>query len=544
MFCTKCGARIDDGAGFCSECGSPVSSFAGGRPGTVPLEGRDTQKAKVPLGKGSEKWLWILLGVLIAAILAVGIILVAARPWADRDRDDGEISADGDAEDTRTEEELEEPEPEEEEASPKAADVLQNFLDGELAGQYGYADLGAETVSFPQEWDETNTRMKEIDGWTGVSGIGDARILDLDGDGQEELLVILLEEESIRLCVYEAEGDVPVKKSEFLERRSSDIFSHEDVVMLVDGGDASYLLFLQAYWGGIYSDGYYAQAGLYRYNGESLYAPLTIQQDGEGSSDFVYIARQYDGGTGAPLSEEVILDEAGYHGAALGEEDCRRRMKELFGSYGVGVGDQATMQIYGGNFDGFLAPGENSQVLMRLQVQAEWGKIQRNANTEMKQEAAFHFNPYRAPFKITGWEDDEAGYLFDGTKLFCSVGGGPETELLLDHPGTVQKVEYMDITGDGIEEAVVHYYMYSSATEYEVMDFIKMESGRVTDISPWRDMPELADDWWNMEVAEPFREGYTSPILKLSSYKKEDGMASVDRELLVGYKDGRWQEVQ
>ena len=157
---------------------------------------------------------------------------------------------------------------------------------------------------------------------------------------------------------------------------------------------------------------------------------------------------------------------------------------------------------------------------------------------------AFYFNGYRTPFKITGWADDEYGYTFDETKLFFSTDDGRETELILEYPGTVEKVEYMDITGDGIEEAVVFTYLSNTATEYSVIHFIKMESGQVTDVSPWKDIPELSEDWWDMEMAEPSREGYTSPIFKLSSYIKEDGVAYVERELLVGYKDGRWQEVQ
>lgn len=539
MFCTKCGARIDDNAGFCSECGNPVAPFAGSRPETAPLEGKDREKPSPRTG--TEKKLLIVLCALVAAILVVVILLVVvAKPWGDKggNREETDIERDRDEEeDAGAEQDDGEPEGEEE-TSPGAADVLQACLDNELAGQYGYADLGTKIVSFAHEGETTDTSA-----WTGLSGIADARILDLDGDGQEELLVICLEGQNICLWVYEAEENTPVKKAEAVIERSGDGFSHEDVFTLAGGGDTVYLVFLQAYWGGIWSDGYYAQTGLYQYDGERLYTPLTIQQDGQGSSEFVYIARQYDG-NGAQLSEEVVYDNMGYHGAVLEEDHCLGRMKELFGNYGIAVGDQATMQIYGGNFDNFLAPGGDSQTLMRLQMQAEWGKASRNANTEMRQRAVFTFNGYRAPFRVTGWEDDEYGYLFDGTKLLVDTGDGREMELTLAYPGTVEKVEYMDITGDGVEEAVVTSYLYNTGTEYYVMDFLKMESGRVTDMSPWKDMPELSEEWWDMEIAEPSREGYTSPIYKLSSYGKEDGMAFVENEILVGYKEGRWQEVQ
>ena len=539
MFCTKCGAKTDNDADFCSECGSPVSSFPGGRQGDAPLERRTPQNT--PSRKGTEKWLWILLGLLVTAILAVGIILVVAKPWEEKsgNRNETDIERDEEEEETGDEEETGEPD-EEEEASSGTADVLRDCLDRELAGQYGYADLGAKTVSFNPQI----TIPSGADVWTGLSGIADARILDLDGDGQEELLVILLEGENISLCVYEADENAAVKKSEVTIRRTGDTFSHEDVCMLVDGGDASYLLFLQAYWGGVWGDGYYAQAELYQYDGETLYAPLTIKQDGQGSSEFVYIARQYDGKSGEQLSEEVIYDDAGYYGVLLEDDHCRERIKALFGNYGIAIGDQATMQIYGEDFEDFLASGETGEVLMRLEMKAEMGKILRQGNTMSRQDVAFYFNGYRTPFKITGWADDEYGYTFDETKLFFSTDDGRETELILEYPGTVEKVEYMDITGDGIEEAVVFTYLSNTATEYSVIHFIKMESGQVTDVSPWKDIPELSEDWWDMEMAEPSREGYTSPIFKLSSYIKEDGVAYVERELLVGYKDGRWQEVQ
>lgn len=107
----------------------------------------------------------------------------------------------------------------------------------------------------------------------------------------------------------------------------------------LDGDGVNYLLFLQAYWGG-WGDGFYAQARLYRYNGTDLYTPLTVVQESEASAEYVYFARQYDA-DGAKLSEEVIYDDTAQYGVCLQEDHCRERMKELFGAYGIAIGNYA-----------------------------------------------------------------------------------------------------------------------------------------------------------------------------------------------------------
>ena len=109
----------------------------------------------------------------------------------------------------------------------------------------------------------------------------------------------------------------------------------------------------------------------------------------------------------------------------------------------------------------------------------------------------------------------------------------------------VQDIMYEDITGDGVDDALIYCDFVNTAAEYQLIYFYQLDEGSVTDISPSaRDIPELGDEIWDVEKVSYDTEGYSSPVYQLESYTKEDGVTYVGNTLYVGYKNGRWELVQ
>lgn len=92
-----------------------------------------------------------------------------------------------------------------------------------------------------------------------------------------------------------------------------------------------------------------------------------LEEQSEASAEYVYFARQYDA-DGAKLSEEVIYDDTAQYGVCLQEDHCRERMKELFGAYGIAIGNYAKIFIYDTSFYDFLAYEESREELMKLRM--------------------------------------------------------------------------------------------------------------------------------------------------------------------------------
>lgn len=139
------------------------------------------------------------------------------------------------------------------------------------------------------------------------------------------------------------------------------------------------------------------------------------------------------------------------------------------------------------------------------------------------------------------WEDTESEN-WEAVKLnFVFDDGTVATEEVDFYPSTVEKVEYMDITGDGVDETLVYRYFANTATEYTIIDFFQIGNGTVENISPGKTVAGLSDNVWNMTFTDTAAEGYTSPVLKLESYGKENAVTFLEDIMLLGYKDGSWQ---
>lgn len=128
--------------------------------------------------------------------------------------------------------------------------------------------------------------------------------------------------------------------------------------------------------------------------------------------------------------------------------------------------------------------------------------------------------------------------------LYFTFSNGEKVSLELECGGIIQKIEYSDITGDGTDEVLVYRYFANSATEYTLLDVFEVKDGAVKNISPEKDIPELADELWNVIVMDAVVEGYSRPVLVMEYFEKDNREVHLIYHFLVGYKDGRWQIIK
>ena len=138
------------------------------------------------------------------------------------------------------------------------------------------------------------------------------------------------------------------------------------------------------------------------------------------------------------------------------------------------------------------------------------------------------------------WDDYYSGSY--ETWLHFSFSDGAEIDKELQYsPSIVEKVDYVDITGDGTDEVLVYRYFANTATEYTLINFFQIEENGVTEISPELELEELANDVWNVIDADFSEEKYDMPVFTMESYVKENMLVYLDKRVLIGYQGGGWQ---
>lgn len=136
------------------------------------------------------------------------------------------------------------------------------------------------------------------------------------------------------------------------------------------------------------------------------------------------------------------------------------------------------------------------------------------------------------------WEEQD--FSLEKQILRFTLEDGTVIEKEAACEGMVQAADYRDITGDGVNEAIISVYYANTMTEYTLIAVYQVQDGQIVDISPATDIGELADDFWDAEIVKEPVPGYTF-VLNLRTYDKvleEDGpMTYIDKEMTVGYKD-------
>lgn len=452
MFCNNCGKELREHAKFCAYCGSPVQAAQTSLPPTQEISSPQVPKKTIPpvlIGAVSA-------AVLTAAVVVGGVLYVTSRD--DMDTEETSASTEKDDKDSvikkkdtapdKTEDKEEVP------VASETAELLQNYLETELIPQYGTADLGTQIKEF--EYDDAYDEANSF--WTASAGLSDAKIYDLDQDGDEELLAFLLTEEDITLCIYEAEEDGVRQTAEYTRERYSDMDGYDISWSLLTANETPYLFFYEDGYG-IFWDYSTTNAGLYRYDGSQLYAPLFIEQTQGGSSDFIHTAYQYNA-DGELLNEEVVLDEDTEHESDCTPEYFKQRVAELFGSYGISLDSEAAIQR-NGNIYQDIEKADGYEPLLHLEMQ---GEILNYPIT------ALHFNDFDSPWAfyqrfLSGMETvqmrEDAWYYGDQQKEWTldDIREKIINEYTTEYNSVYPSIQYtyLDCGNDGMEELAIRF---------------------------------------------------------------------------------------
>lgn len=453
MFCNNCGKEIREHAKFCAYCGSPVQAAASSLPPTP-----ETSAPPIPKKAVSP----FLIGGISAAVLTVAVVAGSVFYFTSRDDIDTEETSvssekrEKSKADKKKDTSVSDIEEEKEEipAAPETAELLQNYLETELIPQYGTANLGTQIKEF--EYDDAYDEANAF--WTGSVGLSDAKIYDLDQDGDEELLVFLLTQEDITLCIYEAEEDGIRQTAEYTRERYSDMDGYDISWSLLTANETPYLFFYEDGYG-IFWDYSTTNAGLYCYDGSQLYAPLVIAQTQGGSSDFIHTAYQYNA-DGELLNEEVVLDEDTEHESDCTPEYFKQRVAELFDTYGISLDSEAAIQR-NQNIYHDIEKADGYETLLHLEMQ---GEILDYPIT------ALHFNDFDSPWAfyqrfLSGEETvqmrKDAWYYGDRQKEWTLEDIREEiiNEYSTEYNSIYPSIQYayLDCGNDGVEEIAIRF---------------------------------------------------------------------------------------
>jgi len=217
MFCSKCGAEIKEGHKFCMNCGAPVvvptaTRAATPRPAATPnpqkeqksepkakkqkapkapKQQKQVEKAEAPKPKKGKAGTVVL--IIVAAFIVVAIVLIALKLlWNDnpvetkKTDDDWAAVSDG----TQDSENLSEEE-------------TDNVLKEQLQ----------QVISEKGDVQGSNADLCKGKNHTGMNGVMGSAILDVSGDGVDDLIVVYAESNNICADVYTVEGDKAVRKA-------------------------------------------------------------------------------------------------------------------------------------------------------------------------------------------------------------------------------------------------------------------------------------------------------------------------------------------
>lgn len=147
---------------------------------------------------------------------------------------------------------------------------------------------------------------------------------------------------------------------------------------------------------------------------------------------------------------------------------------------------------------------------------------------------------------VITWDDYQNTSKPGPTVLHFSLGEETEIDIELPYyPSMVRQTEFLDINGDGLEEALIYRYFANSATEYTLIDIFEIQDNRVRNLSPETELEELAGNVWDMSLTETAAEetesGESGFVFRLDSYEKKCTVAFRDETVLVEYGAGGWK---
>lgn len=247
-------------------------------------------------------------------------------------------------------------------------ELFQNYLEEELVPQYGRADFHAQSRNVTEEeYDKWREEPEKREIWKDTNGVAATEICDLDGDGSEELLVMLLENEQIIMRIYELKEGKVYKNAETKWERPSDLSEYDLFWAVLRGEDDKAYLFFTDNYHGFMREYDLKNAELYRYDGLKLYMPLAVRQTSDRYDGGVaYTAYWYDADR-MKHSEEVIFDEREKGERGLNLAFYRYEIGKLFDEYGINLDREAVLNTGQGVYQN-LTKAKGYRELLRLQV--------------------------------------------------------------------------------------------------------------------------------------------------------------------------------
>lgn len=240
MFCSKCGAEIQDGHKFCMSCGAPVVApkvmpTANPMPNVTPqpevaqkVEPK-VKKPKTPkepkaskveapmpdsgIPKKKKSKVTTVVLIIVAALIVAAIVLIALKllwnnkPTEIKQEDDNWASV---SEGTQAPDDV----------SAEDVDTVLNEQLKSIVSEKG--DIRGKSLDM--------CKGKNITGWNGVMG---SAILDVSGDGVDDLIVVYAENNAIYADAYTVEGDSAISKGKRIARLNA--FDYVDGCELLGG---------------------------------------------------------------------------------------------------------------------------------------------------------------------------------------------------------------------------------------------------------------------------------------------------------------------
>ncbi|MBR4175421.1 MAG: hypothetical protein IKR56_08780 [Lachnospiraceae bacterium] len=127
------------------------------------------------------------------------------------------------------------------------------------------------------------------------------------------------------------------------------------------------------------------------------------------------------------------------------------------------------------------------------------------------------------------WNHSDPMPYDDSTEIYFKLSTGESVTKEIVYGTNVEGMDELDIDGDGENEIVINQYFLNSVTEYSVINIYKLIDGKVEEIYPGTDIPELKDELINTEIKPLEKEGLPKYVLESTVYQKEEG------EILVKY---------
>lgn len=398
MFCSKCGAKLKDGAKFCEKCGEAVF-----RLNEEPLKA--VEKKRVP------SLVWVLLGVNIVVVIII-IVFIIIICMNDSKKETGKNPIENNSEHVIhaivDEDESEDKNKDESDGeSADESDAMKEeivSLDSEALLQKKISELSQITLDGMKYEHLWNGSYYDSTGLAPTNGVFANNLVDWDGDGQLEILSFSLEYQSgdgnpyhnVILTVYEVEDNEVFASDKIVV---SSLFRNCDDkgnfrVMLKDN---KYLCIDNSVWCYLEEDGVEVTMLVLTYDGNTIntYANVVVDMwsewEGGGRESMAFISKINT--IGLTRTAYLMLDKDCYYFSTSddGIVPLFKVRAELSGKYDDPVCTTILSMINGNKESDYILPDSARRVLDASEIEGLTKEQLRIARNEIYARYAWNF---------------------------------------------------------------------------------------------------------------------------------------------------------